>query len=1059
MVPGGSGDSLVASAGTSDSPWRNKRANDSDPWRLTQIRWDRTSGPRRNERLLVSNTLAPGMAPKARSRCSISLSYLVGRTGFEPVTSSVSGNAIYRSRFRIFILKCCARSMHVRWRPSMSAAIVTQLVTWPSIGHSGLMKRPRGWRGYVFVLAPLLTVLTALLGVVANVATGIIPKSWTWAHDPQIVWIAGAVLLVAILSIVIIQQSISAQTNINEISREGSESAKSSIITEDKSQTINLVESPSSTIINATDSTINLGQSRYSSLGRQINANFGHNPVNPERIWNVPPRLGLFSGRDLLISRLHEELSVQDTATVCTLFGLGGVGKTRLAIEYANRYADKYSPVWWISADEPHLIAQQYAVLGTRLEIINETSRPHDNVSAVQEYLRQHKNWLLIFDNVDKPADIASYIPAGQGRVIVTSRTTVFGSLGKTLAVDVLDRSESINFLTHRLARVDQEHADQLADLLGDLPLALEQAAAYLDSTQLSVTSYIDMWRIRSEELLSRGEVLGHEHTVATVWDLSVERAARDQPATADLIKLCSFLGPNIIPSFLFSFAKDELTEPLHSVVDDDLFWADTIGAIARYSLCQTFRNDAVIILTFHRLVQAATRRKMSKEEKTHFSNIVLRLLFHDAPGEIARTPEDWPWWYVFLQHVLFAVEQTADFATEKGTAAWLLTRAATYLKTHGRPAEARPLFERALAIAEVEFGKKSPRVAEILDDLSETLAELGEVQKAMDVMTQCLTIVNEAFEPQSLQSILYNISYARRLQSAGNLQESRRVADKCLARIEADSDTLSSQLRPALMVLASVLFDLGEVRRASLMIERALRLDAEESEVDVAIMLNNLAAALLRDGDDERAAEFLTQSLYITQNIYGPNHPDVAATLNNLAVLKRDQHDFTTAKELLERALRITEESFGTQSSASLSVLNNLAAVTRASGDSDEAEILYTRAVEIGRKVYGPSHPDLGKIVSNLSVALMDAGKLYKARPAAAEAVKIAETCYGTNHPNVAMRLFVLATIQRKLGDVKQAARTLRRCIRIVELNRDSEDLPLRDLRDFLLKLGDQEA
>ena len=642
-------------------------------------------------------------------------------------------------------------------------------------------------------------------------------------------------------------------------------------------------------------------------------------------------------------------------------------------------------------------------------------------------------------------------MPAGEGHVIVTSRTTVFGSLGKTLAVDVLDRSESADFLTHRLTHVDREQADRLADLLGDLPLALEQAAAYLDSTHLSVTSYIDMWRIRSEELLSRGEVLGHEHTVATVWDLSVERAARDEPATADLIKLCSFLGPGIIPSFLFPFAKDELAEPLHSVVEDDLLWADTIGAIARYSLCQIFRDEAISTLTFHRLVQTATRRKMSKDEKAHFSDMVLRILRHDAPGEITRTPEDWPWWYVFLQHVLFAVEQTADFATDKGPAAWLLSRAAAYLKTHGRPGEARPLYERALALAEDEFGKADPRVAPILNDLSETLSELGEIQNAMDVMTRCLAIVDKAFERQSLESVTYRINYAKCLRSTGNLYESRRVAEECMGRIDADSDALSSQLRPALVTLASVLFDLGEIRRARSMIERALNLDTEESEADVAILLNNLAATLSRDGDTERAAEFLAKSLYITQNLYGPNHPDVAATLNNLATLKLEEHDFATAKELLERALPIIEESYGARSSASLSALNNLAAATRASGDSDEAEVLYYRAVEIARTVYGPSQPELGKIVSNLSVALMESGKLFKARPAAAEAVKLAETCYGINHLVVASRLVVLAMIQSKLGHVKEANRTLRRCKHIVELNRDSEDPRLRDLRDFL--------
>ena len=181
------------------------------------------------------------------------------------------------------------------------------------------MKRHKRWRGYVFVLAPLLVILTAFLSLVTNVAAGIMPKSWAWTHNSQIVWILGAALLVVIVLIGIILQLISAGTNADGASREDLEAARSSIKAEGKSQTTNLIESPGSTVVNATGSTINFGQ--------QINATFGHNPVNPEHIWNIPPRLGLFCGRDLLISRLHDDLSPEDTPSVCTLFGLGGVGK------------------------------------------------------------------------------------------------------------------------------------------------------------------------------------------------------------------------------------------------------------------------------------------------------------------------------------------------------------------------------------------------------------------------------------------------------------------------------------------------------------------------------------------------------------------------------------------------------------------------------------------------------------------------------------------------------------------------------------------------------------
>src|SRR4051794_30142385 len=270
-------------------------------------------------------------------------------------------------------------------------------------------------------------------------------------------------------------------------------------------------------------------------------------------VWRVPPRNPRFTGRDGMLAELRRRLHTGEaTLTVQALYGLGGVGKTQLAIEYAHRFAADYDLVWWLDAEQPVLIGDQLSALAARLDLPSGATVA-DTVDRLLAELRRRGRWLLIFDNAERPGDVAGYRPGGAGHVLITSRSPGWGALGGRLEVDVLARAETVALLRARIPALGEELADQLAAELGDLPLAAAQAAGYLEQTDLPPADYLRRFRARRASLLSRGDVVGYAGRIDTTWALSLDRLRDQDPAAVQLLELAAFLAPEPIPLALIS--------------------------------------------------------------------------------------------------------------------------------------------------------------------------------------------------------------------------------------------------------------------------------------------------------------------------------------------------------------------------------------------------------------------------------------------------------------------------------------------------------------------------
>jgi hypothetical protein len=267
---------------------------------------------------------------------------------------------------------------------------------------------------------------------------------------------------------------------------------------------------------------------------------------------NLPPRNQVFTGRADLLDQLDQRLHPGQAAAVVqvqaqTLHGLGGVGKTQLALEYAHRHAGDYELVWWVAAEQPAAIPSQLVALARRLGL-PEAAEQAETVGALWDALRQRHRWLLIFDNAEHPTELRPWWPPGSGRVLVTSRNPTWAGLAATVPLDILPRAEAVAFLQHRLGH-DDPAFDRLAAALGDLPLALEQAAAYLEETVTNPGQYLNLLGTHARELFALGQPATTAQTIATTWAVALHQLRQQAPAAEDLLVLCAFLAADDIPA------------------------------------------------------------------------------------------------------------------------------------------------------------------------------------------------------------------------------------------------------------------------------------------------------------------------------------------------------------------------------------------------------------------------------------------------------------------------------------------------------------------------------
>jgi hypothetical protein len=450
----------------------------------------------------------------------------------------------------------------------------------------------------------------------------------------------------------------------------------------------------------------------------------GHGP----EITNLPARNPSFTGRETFLEMLHVQLHAAPDAAeprVAAIYGLGGVGKTELALEYAHRHAADYDVAWWIPGDRTTSIVAALAELARHLGV-DVLADQGDMVVELFSKLRGRGRWLLVYDNAGQAENLTPLLPpGGGGHLLVTSRTPAWRRVTVPLALKVLERAESVTFLCRR-TQTDKASADALAELLGDLPLALEEAAAYLEETQVGLGAYLRLAHERMSELFGLEQPTRDEQRVATTWSVALDRVRVEAPAAEALLDLCAFFARDDIPRELPGRFPERLPHPLAQAAADPLAYNDAMRALGRYSLA-TVTPTAVAV---HRLVQAVVRARLDNPSQRRWAGIAVGLLYESFPDR-SWEASTWPTCQRLLPHVLAATEHAERLGVADEEAGVLLDRVSDYLRGRGQPRQARPIAEGALAITMAALGPDDPATGDRHDTLGRILRDLGDLRGA----------------------------------------------------------------------------------------------------------------------------------------------------------------------------------------------------------------------------------------------------------------------------------------------------------------------------------------
>src|SRR6266567_2328579 len=585
-------------------------------------------------------------------------------------------------------------------------------------------------------------------------------------------------------------------------------------------------------------------------------------------IWNVPYRRNLyFTGREEALRALHERFSTTKTSVLSqsqAMSGLGGVGKTQIAVEYAYRHREEYRCVLWVNAATRDTIIASFLEVATLLALPQQQEANQNKViAAVTHWFREHDRWLLIFDNADDLTLADEFLPPSDtGFLLLTTRHQAPATLADSLDIETMHQDEGALLVLRRaklLARdaplaqarpEDRAQAARIVEVMDGLPLALDQAGAYIEETRCTLPAFLETYQRQSAEILRRRGRSGKEHPlpVATTWSLSFVQVQQLNPAAADLLRVCSFLAHDAIPEELILDGATELGPLLATWQNDTTQLDEAIGTLSGFSLVRRDREERAISL--HRLVQAAQLLDMDESTRRIWAERTVRALNQAFPHVDFTT---WPQCERLLPHATRCVAFIERYRFAFPEAARLLNQTAFYLHERAQYPEAEPLYQRALAISEQALGPNHPDTATNLNNLAGLYKSQGKYEQAEPLYQRALAIREQALGPNH-------------------------------------PDTATS-----LNNLAGLYDSQGKYEQAEPLYQRALAIREQAlgpNHPDTAGSLNNLAGLYDHQGEYAKAEPLLKRALTIYEQVLGPNHPTtIVVRANHAHLLESMKH------------------------------------------------------------------------------------------------------------------------------------------------------------------------
>ncbi len=754
--------------------------------------------------------------------------------------------------------------------------------------------------------------------------------------------------------------------------------------------------------------------------------------------WHVPyPRNPFFTGRDAILHHLHEMLGYEQTAVLSqayALSGLGGIGKTQIAIEYTYRYAHDYAAILWVGAENRESILSSFTAFADLLRLPERQDHDQDRViAAVKLWLTSHREWLLIFDNVEDIGLLKTVLPTARcGAILLTTRQQEVGITAPTLILDTMTPEEGLQLLLSRVNRgkpiaspnalspEETQAAREIVGIMDGLPLALDQAGAYIAETQCSLSDFLHLFRTSHLRLLEeRNAHTDHPLSVSRTFALAFEQIHRSNASAADFLTVCAFLASEAIPEAFFIEGAMHLGPVMELLASDPFQFNAVVKALLMYSFLQ--RNAATRTVTIHRLVQAVLKGSLSEADQRTWAARVIRAMAHLFPPE--KTHADyWQACERLLPHALACIT-LSDQWNDVPEHVILMSSVATYLSNRARFVEAKPLFQRALRIWEQALGLEHPLVADALHGLATLYRQQGKYAQAEPLFQRALVIREQISSPE-VGSSLNNLAILYSQQ--GKYEQAEPLFQRAVYTWEQALGPEHPKVVYSLTNLAALYKEQGKYEQAEPLFQRALRIWEQAlgpEHPQVSFPLSNLAELYFEQGKYEQVEQLFQRVLDIREQALGPEHPQVAFPLKGLAELYREQGKYKEAEALYQRTLQIREQALGTEHPLVAEPLIGLAALSCERGQYEQAEILYQRALALRQQHLGPQHPDVAQSLHHLAHFHQVQQQTAEALSLYQQALALYEGTLGPRHPKTRATHTAYTHLLRDLGRMDEAA------------------------------------
>ena len=725
-------------------------------------------------------------------------------------------------------------------------------------------------------------------------------------------------------------------------------------------------------------------------------------PAGMRRVWTIPARLRGFTGRAALLAELEAALRSGGPTVVQAVTGMGGIGKTTAAIEYAYRHRDEFDIAWWVPAEDPGLIPERLAELALALDLTTATTPVGVGVARLRGELARRERWLMVFDNAEDPRALSRLLPDGPGQVLITSRNPAWRGVADVVGAREFTRAESIALLRRLASELTEAEADRVADAVGDLPLAVEQTGALLADTGMAVDKYLRLLAERTHDVLDHDPVGAYPQSLAASWAVAFDRLAADDPTALDLLTVVAWCGPEPIPLNLLTDHPHALPDRLQSIATDPLMLARCTAILHRRGMATVSPNG----IQLHRIPAALLRARSQESDATtaaSWAATVVRLLSETAPADVRTDPGGWPLWRQLLPHVLTAAGRDDALDGVPAEATRLLDRAATYLLTRGELQAALAEYERAYKVRRERLGDEHPDTLTSASNLALNLWWLGEFQRARVLDEETLTRrqrILGADHPDTLTSVS---QLASDLYSLGDYQQARELQGEMLSRRrrilgEDHPDTLTSARH-----LSMVLWLVGAYPQAQQLLNDALirsRRILGEDHPDTLSTASQQGTLLWSLGEYQQARRLMNDTLARSRQILGEDHPDTLTSANLLGTIYWGLGDFRGSQQLLNDTLARSRQILGEDHPDTLIAACFLGRVLSTLGEHQQARQLERDTLTRSRRILGEDHPLTLRTACFLGLALCSLGEHQQARQLQNDTLARSRRTLGEDHP-----------------------------------------------------------